>query len=128
MPTSTFKSEIDITAGIRVDLFDVIQYEKHPGKKGAMIGMQLGAHFVFKWMFEDAWKNISAGIAKADRYKFHTVESLFNNPEVWGGYEAKGIHIAIGRCLKYFVENKMLPLFCVNPHATSSKLYMVIDQ
>ena len=128
MPTLTIKSEIDITAGIRADRFDVIKYEKRPGKKGAVIGMQFGAHFVFKWIFEDAWKNISTGIATADRYKFHTVESLFNNPEVWDGYATKGIHIAIGRCLKYFVENKMLPLFCVNPHASSNKLYMVIGQ
>lgn len=128
MPNSTIKSEINITACIRADRFDVIKYEKRSGKKGAMVGMQLGVHFVFKWIFEDAWKNISAGIATADRNKAHTAKSLFNNPEVWNGYEAKGIRIAIGRCLKYFVENEMLPLFCVNPHATGSKLYTVIDQ
>ncbi|SFC17613.1 hypothetical protein SAMN05216344_110125 [Polaromonas sp. OV174] len=124
MPTSTMKSEIDITARIRVDSFEAIKYEKRPGKKGAVIGMQLGAHFVFRWIFEDAWKHISAGIATADRCKFHAAESLFNNPEVWDGYEAKGIHIAIGRCLAYFVRKEMLPLFCVNPYA-SNKLYMV---
>ena len=122
------KFEIDITAGIRADRFEVIKFEKRLVKKSAMIGMQLGAHFVFRWIFEDAWKHISAGIATADRNKFHTVESLFNNPEVWDGYLTKGIHLAIGRCLKYFVENKMLPLFCVNPHASSNKLYMVLSQ
>jgi len=118
-------TETDIAARIRHDRFRAIQYEKR-GKKGATLGVELDGHFVFKWIFEDAWKYISAGVVTANRCKFHTSKDLFNNPEVWDGYgeKKKGIHIAIGRCLAYFVRQKFLPLSCVNPYA-SNKLYMV---
>lgn len=120
------KSEINITTGIRVDRFEAIKYETRLGKNGAVIGMQLGAHFVLKWIFQDAWKHISAGMATADRYDFHTAKSLFNDCEAWAGHE-RSTCIAIGRCLAYFVTEEMLPLHCVNPHA-SNKLYMLKGQ
>lgn len=113
----------DITAGIRADRFEAIKYETRPGKNGVVIGMQLAAHFVLRWIFQDAWKHISAGMATADRYKFHTAKSLFNDCEAWAGHE-RSTCIAIGRCLAYFVSKEMLPLHCVNPHA-SNKLYVV---
>jgi hypothetical protein len=110
----------------RNDLFAAIDYEVRPsGKRHTVKGKQLGPHFVFAWIFKDAWDNISAGIASADKYKFHSSEALFNNPAVWKEY-AKPIHIAIGRCLAYFVANKMLPLACVNPGADNNKLYRVL--
>ena len=111
---------------IRDDLFAAIKYEtRRAGKKTTVTGKQLGAHFVFAWIVKDAWDNISAGIAAADKYKFHSSEALFNNPTVWDDYD-KPIHIAIGRCLAYFVANKMLPLACVNPGAGNNKLYRVL--
>lgn len=115
------------TAGIRHDFFSAIQYQKRKGRKGTVIGMQLGAHFVFRWVFQDAWKHISASIMTANRCDFHTAKSLFNDAEAWAGLETKEA-IAIGRCLRYFVDSKMLPLFCMNPHATGTKFYMVIDR
>lgn len=121
------KYEIDIAAGIRADRFAAIAYDKLPGKKGTVVGLQLGPHFVFKWIFLEAWNHISANIATANRSKFYKTESLFNDADVWAGFEIP-IRIAIGRCLKYFVDNNMLPLFCVNPHATGAKLYMVVNQ
>ena len=121
---TTIPSEIDISARIRTDRFEAIKYEKRSGKNGTVIGMQLSAHFVFERIFQDTWKHISVSVVTANRCKFHTAKSLFNDPEVWDGYD-KGIHIAIGRCLKYFVENNMLPLHCVNPHISGAKLYAV---
>lgn len=121
------KSERNITSAIRTDRFEAIEYIKHPGRKSTAIGLQLGAHFVFKWIFQDAWNHISGNIATADRFKFYTTESLFNDADAWAGFGTP-IRIAIGRCLRYFVDNEMLPLFCVNPHATSAKLYMVVSQ
>ena len=109
---------------IRQDLLDAIKYENRQGKHGDAIGKQLGAHFVFKWIFQDTWRRVAASIDTANKCKFHTAESLFNDATAWAEYH-KPIRIAIGRCLAYFVENEMLPLFCVNPHA-SNKQYMVI--
>ena len=121
---TTMTSDIDITSRIRTDRFEAIKYEKRSGKNGTVTGMELSAHFVFLWTFHEAWIHISASVVTADRYKFHTAKSLFNDPEGWDGYD-KSIRNAFGLCLKYFVENKMLPLHCVNPTASGAKLYMV---
>ena len=120
------ETEIDINAVIRANRFEAIEYVTHPCRKSTVIGRQLGPHFVFKWIFLDAWNHISANIATADRYHFHTTESLFNDAKAWAGYE-KSTRIAIGRCLAYFVREGMLPLFCVNPQG-SNKLYALINQ
>lgn len=120
------KSEIDIAACIRHDLFAAIKYENPQGKKGGVIGMQLGPHFVFRWIFQEAWKHISAGVLTVNKGDFHSSEALFNDAETWAGHD-KATRIAIGRCLAYFVSDKMLPLACVKPYA-SNKLYRVIYQ
>lgn len=117
-------SEIDITAGIRTDLFDAIKYEIRSGKNGSVIGLELSAHFVFWWIFQDAWKHLSASVVTADKCKLYTAKSLFKDMEGWNRYE-KGIHIAFDCCLKYFVENNMLPLHCVNPTSCGTKSYEV---
>lgn len=121
---------IDTHHGIRHDLFAAIKFEKRPGKNGGAIGLQLSPHFVFKWLVQEAWEHFATNIPNANRDKFLTSEDLFNDPTVWDGYDdetKKGIHIAIGRCLAYFVREKMLPLFCVKPHQ-SNKLYVVTGQ
>lgn len=120
------KSEIDIAACIRHDLFAAIKYENPQGRKGGVIGMQLGPHFVFRWIFLEAWKHISAGVLTVNKGDFHSSEALFNDAEAWAGHDI-GTRIAIGRCLVYFVTHKMLPLQCVKPGG-SNKLYGVIYQ
>lgn len=121
------KSAIDMTARIRADLFEAIKYEKRKGRGGAVNGLELSAHFVFKWVFQDAWKHFSASIVTADRCKLHTAKDLFNDPTAWAGLE-RPIQIAIGRCLMYFADNKMLPLSCTNRNSLGSKYYQVTDQ
>ncbi len=122
---TTMTSDIDITSRIWTDRFEAIKYEKRrSGKNGTVIGLELSAHFVFKRIFQEAWKHLSVSVVTANRCKLHTAKSLFKDMEGWDEYDA-GIHIAFGRCLKYFVENNMLPLHCVNPHISGAKLYAV---
>lgn len=117
----------NVTTGIRHDLFAAIQYEKRQGKKGDVIGLQLDAQFVFKWLVKEAWEHYAASIPNANKAKFFTSEDLFNDAERWARLD-KPFHIAIGRCTAFFMRKKMLPLSCINPHATDAKLYMVIGQ
>lgn len=113
----------DIPKVIRHDLFGGIKYETRKGKKSAVIGLQLGPHFVFKWVVQESWKHFAASIPTASTCKFYSSEDLFNDAERWEALE-KPFHIAIGRCLAYFVDKKMLPLSCGNPYARN-KLYLV---
>lgn len=117
----------EINRAIRHDLFKGIKFEKRPGKKnGPVIGLQLGPQFVFSWLVKEAWENFAASIPTASTCKFYSSEDLFSDAERWAAL-ATTLHVAIGRCLAYFVNNEMLPLECVNPHE-SNKLYRVIDQ
>lgn len=116
---------IDRTALIRQDLFDAIKYDNGANlKKNCTIGKQLGPHFVFAWIFKEAWTKLSIGITTVDKYKFHSTQDLFNDDETWAGHD-KATRIAIGRCLAYFVAHKMLPLECVTLRP-GNKLYGVI--
>lgn len=112
------KSEIDIETHIRQDLFDAIRYEKRQNSHGPATGLQLSAHFVFKWIFKDAWSHISVGVTKVNPYKYHSTKSLFNDAAAWEGHETS-TRIALGRCLVYFVREGMLPLECGNPDANN---------
>lgn len=122
----TTTTEDDIAAGIRHDLFKAIKYETRAGKNGRMTGLQLGKHFVFKWIFQAAWEHFCASIPTASRCKLYSCEELFNDDQKWAGYE-RGIHLALGRCLMYFHDHAMLPVECANPHVSSTKLYWVFD-
>jgi hypothetical protein len=124
---TTTRTDEDVAAGIRHDLFKAIKFESRSGNGGTMTGLQLGAHFVFKWIFQTAWDHFCARIPTASRCKMYTCEALFNDDETWSGYE-RGLHIAIGRCLMYFCEQAMLPVECANPRANGTKLYWVFDK
>lgn len=115
-----------IESRIRNDRFAAIQYETRKSKRGTVIGLELTAHFVFRWIFQDAWKHISASVATAASGKFYTAESLFNDSASWAEY-GHAHRVAIGRALVYFIDHGMLPLFCVNPNASGTKQYVLLD-
>ena len=113
----------NISAGIRHDLFAAISYANRSGAKGVVTGMDLDGHFVFRGLVRETWARTSASVVTANPYKFHTSEDLFNDPKRWADLK-KPFHIAIGRCLAYFVRHKMLPLECANP-GKRNKLYAI---
>lgn len=120
-------TESDIAAGIRHALFAAIKYEKRSGPNGPMVGKYLGRPWVFKWIFEKAWARMCAEIVTADWNKKQTTKSLYNDPDSWLDWKF-GVRQAFGRCLRYFVDNKMLPLKVLNPLARGTKYYGLIDQ
>lgn len=103
---------------------ETIGFEARHGRNGPCVGMQLGWHFVFKSIFEQAWRRISASIANADKSQLHTAQSLFRH-ENWRNLSF-GYRIAIGRCLRYFVKLGWLPLMIANPNSTGTKKYLVV--
>jgi hypothetical protein len=114
----------NISAGIRHDLFAAISYGNRSGAKGAVTGIDLDGHFVYRWLVRETWDRISASVITASPYKFYTAKELFDDPERWAVLETP-FRIAVGRCLAYFVRKKMLPLECANPGMTN-KIYTVI--
>ena len=116
--------EDDIAAGIRHDLFKAIEFKSRSGNSGTTTGLQLGAHFVFKWMFQVTWNHFRVTIPAAKTAKWYSCEMLFNDQAKWNSYET-GTHLAMGRCLMFYCERKMLPIECANPFASGIKFYWV---
>jgi hypothetical protein len=110
---------------VRDDLFLALKYAERDTKYGPSKGLDLGRHFVYDGQFQSAWKRICAGLASADWTKPQSARALYNDP-CWES-KSFGARIAIGRCLRFFVNHGMLPLQVINPQATGTKLYMPIN-
>jgi len=113
------------TTDVRDDLFMALKYAKRDTKYGPSRGLDLGHHFVFDGQIRSSWESIRAALATADWTKPQSAKSLYNDPS----WESKtfGARIAIGRCLRFFVNHGMVPLKVINPQATGTKLYMPIS-
>lgn len=120
------KSKINIPTGIRADRFEAIQYEKTTGPKGSSVGKRLGCAWVFRHIFQATWDRICNSSATADWSKHQTAKSLYDDPN-WCSL-GFGHRIAIGRCLRHFVNNGMLPLQVINPQSTGTKYYSPIHR
>lgn len=116
----------DFAAVIRADRFAVTKFETRQGKGGPMDGLQLGRNFVFKDIVETGWQTFRTAIEGADWTKPQTAKSLFNDPN-WDRLSF-GRRIAIGRCLRYFVDHEMLLLGLLNPESTGTKKYSLIER
>jgi hypothetical protein len=114
-----------ISTGVRDDLFESLKYDKPNCKKGQVSGRYLSRHFVFEWQFRTSWEKICAGLTTVDWSKPQTAKSLYNYPG-WNSMKF-GMRIAIGRCLRFFVNQGMLPLRVINPNATGTKRYLPIN-
>ena len=111
-----------INTGVRDDLFLGLKYAKRNTKRGPGTGLTFGRHWIFKWQICTAWERIRAGLATADWSRPQTAQSLYNDPD-WPQMNF-GLRIAIGRCLRFFVNHAMLPLRVINPYSTGTKRYM----
>lgn len=114
-----------IMNGVRDDLFVALGYAKRNCKTGPSSGLDLGHHWVFEAQIRTAWTRICAGLASADWSKPQSAKALYNDLG-WTSLKC-GVRIAIGRCLRFFVNHEMLPLKVINPHSTGTKLYMPIN-
>lgn len=103
------------------DISKRIEFEVRDGPRGPSVGKQMGYHWVFKNIFQTAWYRFCAAIESADWTKPQTAKSLFDDPNwVNMGF---GFRIALGRCLRYFVNHAMLPLRVLNPDSSGTKKY-----
>jgi hypothetical protein len=120
------KSEIDITAGIQAERFEAMRFDTRNGPKGSSAGKRLGSQWIFKSVFLTSWQRICKGIKTADWSKPKSAKSLYNDV-TWPNMGI-GLRIAIGRCLRHFVDNEMLPLRVINPKSTGTKFYELVNQ
>jgi hypothetical protein len=103
------------------DLTDLMKFDASYWRGAVCEGKRLGWHWIYKALFVKGWTQFKASIATVDWSKKQTAQSLFNVPN-WRNMKF-GTRIAIGRVLRYFVDNGWLPLVVLNPKATGTKYY-----
>lgn len=93
--------------------FEDIAYYERSGSDKPELGRHIRGYWVSKKYFEIAWKNASAEFLKLDWLKPQTTETLCG--EAYWGVSGIGTHIKLGRCMKYFADQELLPIQVANP-------------
>ena len=112
------KSATDPKAG----QLEGIQYSVRHGKRGPSVGIQIGRHWVFKWIVEEAFRRARETLSTSEPGALYTAKALYDDP-AWSELSF-GRRIAIGRCIRLFADRKMLPIRVINPNAKGTKKYM----
>ena len=81
-----------------------------------------GGYWVPKRYFELMWESALKQLPILDWSKDQTAETLFGGKERWLSHKVGG-RIALGRCLKYFADNEMLPIKVANPKKKGKRKY-----
>ncbi|MBK8106505.1 MAG: hypothetical protein IPK42_13345 [Betaproteobacteria bacterium] len=111
-------------AGPKAGQFEGLQYSVRHGLRGPSVGIQIGRHWIFKWIVEEAFKRARQTLSTSTPGAMHTAQTLYDDPE-WSRLRF-GRRIAIGRCIRLFADRKMLPIQVTNPKAKGTKKYMHI--
>ena len=91
------------------------------GKSG--LGLVLpGGYWVLKIVFEVAWSAVRPRWSTLDWRVPQTAETLCSD-QIWKPRTC-GERIALGRCVKYFVTQEMLPLRVANPNKKGKRKYV----
>lgn len=102
--------------------FRDIKFDERGGSAKSGLGLFLpGRYWVSKKVFEVAWSQVRARFSALDWQVQHTAESILGET-FWKPHKC-GQRIALGRCVKYFVDHEMLPLRVANPTKKGKRKY-----
>ena len=102
--------------------FSDINFIEHGGKYGAQKGLRIGGYWVSKDLFDLMWLRAGQTLPKLDWSKSQTAESSFGDSEKWQSHKV-GARIALGRCLKFFADQDMLPIQVKNENKKGPRKY-----
>lgn len=104
--------------------FKNIKFVERNGKYGKTYGLFAcgGRHWVEKRYFRLMWQTALDELPKLDWSRPKVTKSFFA-AEDWKDFKI-GKKIALGRCLKFFVDHDMLPLRVANPDKKGPRRYI----
>jgi|JI8StandDraft_1071087.scaffolds.fasta_scaffold531964_1 hypothetical protein len=86
-----------------------IKFIKRQLRYGSTVGLYIGGYFVSQSLVELMWSQAAESLPTLDWSRKQDVKSVFGDKELWLSHKI-GARIALGRCLKFFVDHGMLPL------------------
>ena len=103
--------------------FEDIEFESRRGVDRSTLGLWLpGKYWVEKVLFKEAWTRIWKACPTGVWQGTQTTETLCEDPD-WRARDC-GVRIKLGRCVKYFVSEEMLPLKLSNPGKKGKRKYI----
>ena len=105
--------------------FEDIEYEERMGRYGPYFGLYMpGRYWVGKKYIEAAWIQVNQGLPLPGCRDKHTARMMCGD-EFWLKYEFPE-QLKLGRCVKFYVVNEMLPLRLANKGKGGSRQYIRI--
>ena len=101
--------------------FEVIAFYEEAGSGKHELGLHLKGRWVPKKNFQTVWTGALEEIPKLDWTHLQTAETISGVPN-WKKLPV-GYRISLGRCLKFFVDEGMLPLRIANPGKKGTRKY-----
>jgi hypothetical protein len=100
-----------------------IKFIKHPPRYGSTVGLYIGRYLVSQSLVELMWSQAAASLPTLDWSRKQDVKSVFGDKEFWLSHKI-GARIALGRCLKFFVDHGMLPMLEANHGKKGPRRYI----
>lgn len=86
-----------------------VKFDKRDTRYGEQVGLYMpGGHWVMEETFIHAYASIRMNWSSIDWSRKPTAKAMIGI-ERWGMPDQRGLNIALGRCVKYFVTHDMLP-------------------
>ena len=91
-------------------------------REGYGVGRHVRGCWVGKSSLEIMWQHASIAISQLNLSEQQTTETLFGKTE-WRDVEFKR-RLSLGRCLRFFVDNNMLPIKIANEGKKGKRKYL----
>ena len=100
-----------------------IPFDQRDSISGPRHGLYLpGNYWVPKRYFDLMWQAANANWETLNWSEKQSAESIFGGKDKWLAHKVGG-RIALGRCLKYFADNLLLPIAVANPGKKGKRFY-----
>jgi hypothetical protein len=103
--------------------FSDIKFIERDGPNGSATGLYIAGYWVHKYLFESMWLHAEESLPRLDWSRKQTSADVFGDRTFWLSHRI-GERISLGRCLKYFVQQGMLPIREANPGRNGPRRYV----
>ena len=100
-----------------------INFIKRQGCYGSSEGLNIRGYFVSRSLVELMWAQAAKSLPTLDWSRKQDVRTVFGDKDLWLSQRIR-VRIDLGRCLKYFVDQHMLPMREANPGKKGPRRYV----
>jgi hypothetical protein len=101
-----------------------LPFVSHKDRTGTYPSLKIsGRYWVVQGHFDEVWELFWRSAHQLDPTRKHKTQTLCNDP-AWHD-RPRGQQIALGRCVRYFAEQGVLPITLANPGKSGPRKYLL---